>query len=344
MKSFIKNTVRKILQRAGIYIQYFPTSSHIYDSLKDKPAQIREHELNRIAVALRIAENHKQYEELLKAFVPDWQPEIKKTEFVGRGIGDSSLNAYRKVSIEDKLYFEKVYFNSHQHLQTVRWFENHIYDMIKDEITAPLIRKILHGELITIVYYDYFNLIKMREETIEECLIQFSKALYGISCENSAALKRLEPPDSVQGFRNHPAYQCRKKDYAARARLLKRGIDLKTLEKLIDQSPSILTHGDINKKNAFANGILIDWDSFGIFPIGLDPAFIYYCLLINGHRKDNSLTWLKTHYSDVIPKAGWRDFERNFTYFLYVFSLNLFDKGQLKSLEQQLIKALKVYA
>jgi thiamine kinase-like enzyme len=343
MKSFIKNIIRRLLQSAGIHIQYFPTSNHIYDFLKDKPVQIREYELNRITTAQKLAGNHKQYGKLLKAFVPDWQIDIKKPKFVGKGIGESSLNIYRRVKVEDRLYFEKVYFNAHQHLQTVRWFENHIYDMIKDEITIPLIRKTFQGELITIVYYNYFDLIKMREENMENHLIRFSKALYGITCRNSSALKGLEPPGSIRNYRNHPAYQYRKKDYAASARLLKQGIDLKALEKMIDQSKCIITHGDINKKNAFKNAVLIDWDSFGIFPIGLDPAFIYYCLLIDKSKRTNSLAWVKEHYYDIIPKEDWRDFERNFIYFLYVFSLNRFGRGQFKSLEQQLIKALKVY-
>jgi thiamine kinase-like enzyme len=332
-----------LLQRKGIYAQYFPTSKHIYDFLKGKPLQIREYELSRIAATLSIADNHKQYEKLLKAFVPGWQIEIKKTQFVGKGIGDSSLNTYRKVAIGEKRYFEKVYFNVHQHLQTVRWFEKHIYDMIKGEITVPLIRKMFHGELITIVYYDYFDLINVREEIIESHLIQFSKVLYDISHRYRFALKKLAPPDSIRDFRNHPAYQSFKKIYSANTRLLKHGIDLKSLEKLIDQSKCILTHGDINKQNAFKNAILIDWDSFGIFPIGLDPAFIYYCLAIDKNKKANSLAWLKEYYYNVIPEEYWMEFERNFTYFLYIFSLNRFDKGKFEHLEQQLIKKLKEY-
>jgi thiamine kinase-like enzyme len=343
MKSFLKKNVKILLQRTGIYIQYFPTSRHIYDFLKDKPLQIREYELRRITATLRVADNHKQYEKLLKAFIPGWQIEIKKAQFVGKGIGDSSLNTYRKVLVGDKRYFEKVYFNAHQHLQTVRWFEKHIYDMIKDEITVPLIQKSFHGELITTVYYDYFDLINVREETIEHHLIWFSKVLYDISCRYSSTLKKLAPPDSIRNFRNHPAYRNYKKMYSAHARLLKQGIDLKSIEQGIDQSKCILTHGDINKKNAFENAILIDWDSFGIFPIGLDPAFIYYCLAIDKSKRTNSLAWLKKHYCNIITERDWREFERNFTYFFYIFSLNRFDQGKFGHLEQQLIKNLKEY-
>jgi thiamine kinase-like enzyme len=343
MKSFLKKNVKVWLQRAGIYAQYFPTSKHIYDYLKNKPQQIREYELSRIAATLRVADNHKQYEKLLKAFVPDWQIKIKEAQFVGKGIGDSSLNTYRKISTGNRRYFEKVYFNAHPHLQTVRWFEEHIYDMIKDEITVPLIRKSFRGELITIVYFDYYNLIKAGEKTIERHLISFSEILYEISCKRRPALKKLAPPDSINDFRNHPAYRNSKKVYSANARLLKQGINLKSVEKAIDHSKCVLTHGDINKKNAFENAVLIDWDSFGIFPIGLDPAFTYYCLAIDKSRKNNSLAWVKEHYYDMISEEDWKEFERNFTYFLYIFSLNRFDKGKFDHLEQQLIKKLNEY-
>jgi hypothetical protein len=344
MKRFIKNIIIKILQRTGIYVQYFPTSKQIYDFLKGKPVPIRKYELNRIAATQKLADNHKQYEKLLKAFIPGWQVEINEAKFIGKGFSPSNLNTYRKVTAGDKLYFEKVYFNDHQSLQAIQWFQKYIYDLIKDEIKAPGIQKIYRGELLTVVYYDYINIAKLGEEIEERSLIQFSIILYDISCTYESYFKKLNIPDFIRDFKNNN-HTYRRHISKAKTRLQEEEINFKAIQKSLDHSKCILTHSDIHERNGFKHKILIDWDFFGIYPIGFDAAMIYYRRMKHSRLKNRDcIIWLREHYRADILEEDWRDFKRNFIFCLFVFSIKLFNKGLFKSIERRLIEKLKYYS
>jgi hypothetical protein len=343
MKFFNKKLIKKYFLKAGILIQRLPAADDFYRSLQNKPVEVKKYELKRITRSIGLAENHDLYEAILKVFVPAWQADIKEAEFTGSGISGSSLDTYRKVTIKSKHYFEKVYFNSRQDLQTVQWFEEHVFDLIKNKIKAPAIQKKYSGELLTIVYYDFFDLHKLEKEAEENRLIQFSKDLCHISYNYEGYLTKLNPPDSIENFRNNNTYQ--KYIHLAGPKLLKHGIDMKSLEKEIDHSKCVLTHSDINEGNGFKNAVLIDWDHFGIYPMGLDPAYIYYRNLLRDQKDENfgHWHWLKKHYTAIIREEDWQSFERNFTYFLFVFSAKLFAAGRFLPVEQQLIKKLKQF-
>jgi hypothetical protein len=343
MKAFIKKFIKKCFQKAGIHIQRLPEAAELHSSLKNKPVDVRNHELKRITHSLGMAENHTLYDEILRAFVPAWMADIKEAAFTGSGISGSSLNTYRRVTIGGKHYFEKVYFNSRPDLQTVQWFEEHIYDLIKDEINVPTIRKKYRGELLTIVYYDFLELAKLEKETKESRLIQFSKDLCRLSYTHETYLTKLDPPETIRNFRNNNTYQ--KHIHLAGPILSKCGIDIRLFEKAIGHSTCVLTHSDINEGNGFKDAILIDWDHFGIYPIGLEPAYIYYRIILRDIEVDNAgpWHWLKMHYKPVIKEEDWKTFERNFTYFLFVFSIKMFNIEEYKSIEDLLIERLKQY-
>jgi thiamine kinase-like enzyme len=343
MKTFIKNVIKKYTQKAGIQIQYLPEPKHFYHSLQNRSDPVKHYEVKRITNYAGSVGNHKYYEGLLKAFVPNWQVDVKEAKFIGKGFGESGLNTYRMVSVGNKAYFEKVYFNSHNSLQAVQWFQKHIYKLIKEQINVPLIQKTYEGEAFTIVYYSYLKHTKLEEEAKESSLIQFSKDLYRISDKNESYLTQLEPPDVIKDFRNHSAYRKRKRFYSADTKLAKQGIDIESAEELIARSKRVLTHGDINKKNSFKNDVLIDWDSFGFSPIGLDPAFIYYHIRLKKEQEADINNWLKEHYRDVVSEKDWNEFERNFMYFLYIFSIKRFAKGQVEHKEQGLNNLIKSY-
>jgi hypothetical protein len=338
VKPFIKKNIRRYLQKAGIHIQRFPAPEQFYESLKYKPSNVKTYELKRMANYAGNAGNHKFYERLLKAFVPNWEVNIANAAFIGKGIGESSLDTYRKVKIKDEHYFEKIYFNNHLSVKHVQLFQTHLFRLVKDKIKVPRIKKTYSGELLTIVYYDYFILNELAELKKENRLIQFSKDLYRISCRNESYLKKLELPDSIKDFRQRTRFE--ENTLAVKARLLKQNIDANYFEDLLDRSKYIVTHGDLHGGNIYKNGILIDWDFFGIYPIGLDPAYIYFRLIIKHNKNYNASDWLKKHYSAVVTEADWNDLERNFMYILFMFSIRYFEKGQFKPFEQQLIKNL----
>src|SRR5699024_8774627 len=99
------------------------------------------------------------------------------------------------------------------------------------------------------------------------------------------------------------------------------------------------THGDLNEGNGFEESVLIDWDSFGIFPLGLEAAYLYYRIHLRGDKIIDYKQWVKQHYSDIIHAQEWGLFEKNYTYFLFVFTCKLFPAHSV--LKEQLIQALK---
>jgi hypothetical protein len=246
------------------------------------------------------------------------------------------------VAVGNKLYFEKVYFNSRPDLQNVQWFQDYIYELVKDKINAPPIQKTYRGELLTVVYFDYLELAKLKKAARERRLIQFSKDLYHISDENKSYLRKLDPPGSMNDFRNHHRYA--RKAHSAAPKLQASGIDMGSFEKLIASSEHILTHGDINEGNGYKNAVLIDWDHFGLFPIGFESALIYYRVHLRNKPVDHFKDWLVKHYKPAIIEKDWGDFERNFIYFLFVFAIRYFEEGRYKPIEKQLIEKLTKYS
>src|SRR5699024_7184083 len=115
----------------------------------------------------------------------------------------------------------------------------------------------------------------------ERSLIQFSIILYHISCAQESYLRKLEIPDLIQNFKNNN-HTYRRHISKAKTRLQEEKINIKSFQKSLDYSKSIITHSDIHERNGFKNKILIDWDFFGIYPIGFDPAMIYYRRMKHG--------------------------------------------------------------
>jgi hypothetical protein len=268
--------------------------------------------------------------------------EIQKASFIGKGIGVGSLDSFRRVSTRRKDYFEKIYFNSHEDLERIKWFQEHIYALIQYEIKVPRIQKMYSGDLLTIVYFEYFNLTDLKEGRKEKAIIEFSKGLYRISCVNEASLSKLEIPTNLKDFRKHFEYQSNIN--LARYKLEEYGIRCSLFEQEAASSKHIITHADIQETNVFKDSVLIDWDTFGIYPIGLEPAFIYFRLLMkNSHRGADVMDWLEKHYSEVLSERDWKDFKRNFLFFLFVFSAKRIHRGIFEYIEQPLITKLKNY-
>ena len=104
----------------------------------------------------------------------------------------------------------------------------------------------------------------------------------------------------------------------------------------------VLTHGDIQDTNAFENNILIDWDSVGIFPAGLDPAFLLFYLMMNeNNEKYDVLNWIDTNYKDIINEKEWDSFQLSVLFFLFVFIQKRIRKEKYEGLKKELIQLLK---
>lgn len=329
-----KALLLRITDKLKVYFQMKSSPEKFYHSIRNKSLTDQEYQLDRLAKYILKAQNQKYYQNLLSILVPSLDLKIDESQFVGSGIGASSLNSFRKVKSGKELYFEKVYFNSSVDLKRIFWFQDHVSVLLNDKVKSPRILKTFKGELVTIVYFEYLELQVLSSDKKEMALIELSKALYSSTFLNGDQFEKSNVPDFISKYRSHFQY-VRNIDKVKQALNLSKS-DINEIESRIDATKRTLTHGDIQETNAFENSVLIDWDSFGIYPIGLEIAFLFFRLLVDGKKDDDFIGWLEKNYSSVVDKNDWEDFKMNSLYFLYVFSVGLLNKGLHPDLKKEL--------
>lgn len=341
MKNQLTNIIFKIANKLNIIPKRLSSPSAFHQKISKQPILIQEHELKQLVIFLRRANDQKYYDKLLSLFVPEWNIDIKKSSFMGYGIGEASLDTFRKVETKSSTLFEKVYFTNHRDLKTIRWFQKNIHPLLKEHIKIPIIEHFFEGEVITITYSKFYSLIKEQNKKTEDALISLSKALYRLSDSRLQSLNLSSAPINILNFEFH--FQYNRNIKAANKRLKQAGISTKKLIKLATESKKIITHGDIQNTNIYSNKTLIDWDSFGIYPLGLDPAFSYFRILVEKNNIVPLQSWIEQNFKSSIKDNDWVDFSRNFYFFLYVFATKAFDKGPYKNIELQIIEQLKTH-
>lgn len=340
----IKRLLFRICYGLGFYPTKIKSPEQTFSYLETKPRQIIEEELRKITYAVSLSNDRNYYTDLLKLYVPNWEEKnITSAKFIGEGYGESSLDAYRKVNISERLFFEKVYFTTHPDLKKLRWMEEEgVFSMLNEKIRVPEIRKIYKGELLSIVYFDFLELNE--KDTIqEEELVEITKILYRLSLDNVKKIdywKGISEPVDISFFSHHQYHKYRK---AARSLLSKEDVNLVDFEKKAQASQSVLTHGDLQKTNVYDSHTVLDWDSFGIYPVGLEAAFLFFRLVFKESKKEDPFRWLTKNYQTVFDDQVENDFSRNFAYFLFVFSCELFADHREIWLKEKLIRKLKSY-
>lgn len=341
MRNRIYKILQKFLHKFGIYTQFYPSAKAIHYHLKSKPIIIQNYELNKVCKTIRSANDLEFYSRLLKSFVPEWTVEIIEPSFVlGGGGGDSSLDCFRKVKIGDSYYFEKVYYSQHDDLKRIIWFHEKVSDLLNNYgIVAPKFHNLCEGEAFVIVYHQFLNLKKFNSSAIESNFITLAKKIYRASADERFIQMKNNAPDYITNFRAH--FEYRNKISQAKHRLTSHNISTEIIENDISSSKHVLTHGDIQEKNAFQGLMLIDWDTFGLYPMGFDVAFTCYHLLISEKIQNLSSTWLGDNFKNDINPEDWRDFKKNFSYFLFVFLASHFRKDLYKELELGLVENIR---
>lgn len=311
------------------------------NNLASKPIEIQEYYLKKISLYINSTHDTKYYNAILKALVPEWNKNITNAFFLKtKSMGESSLPTFRKINIANEITFEKVYFISYCDLKRVEWFQNHISDLILEKIKFPKMRDVFYSDTIAITYSDFLNLeIFTDEDQKFETIINFTKYLYQISVENSDYLDQLAIPEFILNYQNH--FYISKFSAIARKKLEYKKIDYNFFILFANSSKHIISHGDIFETNVFANNTLVDWDNFGMFPIGFDVAFIYHRFIMKYNLIINLKEWLEENYWDVIDPNDWDVFTTNVCFFLYIYCAISFDNGKNLDLENFLLNHMK---
>lgn len=337
----IQQLFKKKIQKIGIYIQYYPNAQKLYNHLQKKNRFVKEYELKRITKDVANSNDHKFYDDLIKIFIPTWNVKYEDIKFFGKGMGESSLDTYRKVKIKEEWYYEKIYFNEYSDLKNVLWFSENISEYLSLEIQTANPDIIFKGRELTILYFPFLELSPLSENNIETQLIEFSKKLLDISKQEKIQAIIEKSPSFTKNFKNHFLYQ-RNIEIAINM-FIENKIDFRTIEESIEKSMKVVTHGDLNEGNGFQNNILIDWDSFGFYPIGLEVASLIYRNILMKNKELDLGKWLVNNYEQRVRKDEWINFRINVDYFLIIFIQELafyYPNDNLNKLNEEIINRL----
>lgn len=306
-------------------------------STKNHKAQ--QEKIRQFSLLIKKENKHDIFEKTIQNLIPNWALEFKEKTFTGKGTNPNTINATRKVRVDTDLFFEKVYFTQQNEFKTLIWFNENIYPHFNKHINIPKVKMLYKGELISIVYFEFLNLKGLKKENWETALTAFALTLYQNSAEILSFLERSKIPKNILDYALNEKY--REAIKIIDGVLKNNNLKLKDIKDSISSSKHVLTHNDLNRANAFQNNVLIDWDGFGIYPLGLEQSYMY----IDFHYHRNTIVhydqWLEEYWKPHIGSNEWPAFYRNFCYFLLAISNRHIDQRFINELERDLLIQLK---
>jgi hypothetical protein len=226
--------------------------------------------------------------------------------WVGDGFGKDSLNCYRIVSHKGRKFFEKIYKNKSGDLCKILRLHHPKNSMIDQlNIHTPRIHKILKGDVLTAVYFEYLD--GLRHSSREQALFHYHKFFlkaYKLTTKNS---------DDSKDFQSHELY----KDGRKGALEILKSTDEERffeLEAQVLRSRVIWSHGDWYHKNITPEGVIIDWDRCGYYPVGFDLGYCFSKSVTAEGLQSGALLG-----SRHIPKVVHESYLANFLFFCFVF-------------------------
>lgn len=337
--------IKNLIKSAFIYIgleppRKLPKQNNIKQWLKQPAIDFKRTGLEALVTKIRRNNDHDFYDLILNESIKDISLDFIEREFIGYGVGKENLNCYRKITLKNsEELFEKTYYSDNNKLDNLKWFHDNLATELKKKINVPDIKFYFPGEFLTVVYFEFSELNSLAHKAFEPYLVEASLALYKFSSLQLTKGKETTP-DFFQDFKKHN-YYADNIQYALEK--TSGSLNLSDLKKHALNGPYVLSHGDLSETNVCEDNTIIDWDSCGYFPLGLDIAKIYFRLIVNNIADSNLTLWLERNYKHSISEKHWNDLTRNFLFFLFVFvqSLKADEKINIKEIENSIISELK---
>lgn len=201
--------------------------------------------------------------------------DTKKADFVGRGFGKNTLDSYRKVQLRDGcVYFEKVYKNSSDDFQKIKFFVGFVFPQLAEQFRIPKAR-FFEGERGSIVLFDWLErIVPVDKKNIMRFYADFRMAALAVDVPREAMT------DVVCDFTREPMFQsgCKSSSSWLKAHSSSEAVDLlqSGIEyfKSLPVSERVFTHGDIIPANTARDGVVIDFDKCGFYPAGYELAYL----------------------------------------------------------------------
>lgn len=334
----IQRQIIRLFYKLGIYIdiEFFPSPEKVYQRIAHLDPQQQILSLEKICSAVSAGKDHVYYENLLRKFIPNWKLTPKNQEFISEGLW-SGFNSFRKLQIENSFFFEKLFATSDLTLEKLLWFQEHIFPLIQNKISTPKIKQFFIGNPLSLAYFEWINARSIAEKEGEKPAIEISKILYHVSLKPE--FQSLLIPDELKNYHRHNRFK--RWILGAKTTLEKHNISADEIEEKINSGRFVITHGDLKDLNLFENQSLIDWDEAGIYPAGMEPAFIYARNILHYDLVKTSPTeWLTQHFKNLIPEEEWQHFTLSYAYFLFVFSFEKLQEERYEEIKKVLINFL----
>ena len=332
--------LKKTLHYAGYNLERIPNANHLYNELSKQHAAVQRHELKKFSEKAKVANNHTLYDNILKKYVPEWDNSYTSPLFIGSGQGEFNINVYRKMSYNNSLHFEKIYFTNSYSLMRMEWFYKHIYPIVKDELKTSKLYKITRGKVISIANFEYLDLKYYHKHEWESAFYEVSKKLIHLSKHTRELCKQA--PDFLKDYTLHDDY---KKNIKVTKKTIKEltenRLSSKKINEVIKTGPLVFSHGDIYDMNVFSGNYFIDWDSFGFFPLGFETAAILILTKQSPCFTDLEETVIK-EYKNIVNADLWDSFMLNCWYFYLVFMVIQPNNESYRNLQKSIMSKIEV--
>lgn len=239
----------------------------IFMNLKERAvAPIDFNGVKRLAERHAAKKHHLAYERSLTRYDPGIEFVFgTDQEFVGAGKGQFTLNSYRRLKIEGRWAFEKIYASGSLDWQKCLFFYENLLPGLAG-LRVPGLLGLSAGQKLTVARFEYVDFQPVGDD------VYLSEVLY--------IAKRLGQLPSGAGFpqafadlSQHFGFErCFRKTIEVCEASGRDSAWLIALRARCEVMPRFVGHGDLSRPNMGGDGLVLDWDNLGFYPPGFDLA------------------------------------------------------------------------
>lgn len=317
----VKNIINRIsyfFLKKGIVLEIhkLPKPNEFKKEISKYNREIQKYLIKNYTRKIHSISNHGLYNEFLISFFNDWHLKNSKVKFLNvYGGGKENLNIYRKVEFEGQSLFEKTY---NEREDSVDFFYSNIYLILSKYFNIPKLVYHFKSENLALFYTEYHNLNYFNKYSeYVDSVLDVVKKMIDISASNEMVVLKDNILCYGNSFIDHEVYL----DFRSVVdeNLQKHSINLNDLEKNLITQSFVISHGDLNRHNVYKGSVIIDWDKYGLNPIGYDLGRIAAYFIQDGYYHFDYNKWITENYENRLQKIELQKLRRNFLFFYYIF-------------------------
>lgn len=226
--------------------------------------------LKREAEIYAAHDDHYAYEKALLNYDTDIRFDFSRgrCEFLGAGKGRYTLNSYRKLYMNGDLLFEKIYLLRSMDWRKCEYFYARILPRMESaNIRVPTLVASSIGRRLAVVRFEYVDFKPVDIELYLDQVLSITRELASLGSEF------IDLPSDFRDLTLHFGFErCFQKSLSVFGRDDAKVALLRSMRKHCEALPRFIGHGDLSRPNMGGEGLVLDWDNFGLYPPGFDLA------------------------------------------------------------------------